>query len=286
MPAAATSLKRVLEDNRSGSTSKRRRGRGGRPGSRGARHATTGGTPLTPPAVSSALFTTSTKIKQELHDNEEDYLSNDGDNEEDAETHVNNSTTYSKAKMLRMQNSLSLVTQRLEILEKQVTKKNESKISNNSNGVYGPQIVDLLSNILTEMKQLNSRQCCHRQNIAPEGIVSSNYAGIKLQHANSPQREELVAFSNADPTTANQLSDVNSLSTLEVFLPSHSNSIGISSSELSHNNSIASSISCNSGRKVTDNKSGVLRVADDGKVHVTLADGTIAVQAQTYIKKL
>ncbi|KAF2355393.1 hypothetical protein FHG87_013849 [Trinorchestia longiramus] len=102
------------------------------------------------------------KEREEVADvDEEEPFMNDTDGVEDEEALFDNGASLEpKLKMKLMQTSLLRVTRRIEMLEREVAKKNEDRNRDAREASHGPQIVDLLVNMLAEMKKMNSKKDC------------------------------------------------------------------------------------------------------------------------------
>lgn len=139
-----------------------------------------------------------------------------------------------------MRSNLHEVTQRIEMLEREVAKKTSNAEKEQSTDNYGPEIVDLLSNILAEMKKFNAASSCG----------GSNNRGDCCQHGKNSSECLNTA---ATPELLTAIAEPNILT-----IPSTPATLDRQTS-----NSI----------KTTN----ILRV-DDCKMRVSLADGTIAIQ--------
>lgn len=218
----------------------------------------------------------------------------------------NMSPASSTAKMQRMQHSLVQVTQRLVMLEKEVAKKNESRPT--SEAIYGPQIVTLLTGLLTEMKKMNSntshKLCSHNSNNHGGGgggggcSINLDVGDMKVHHM-KPMHTHQLSVKGANKSTEppvlviDQAMDVTGIAGLTTnscnFIqggeePSSTGSSVVVPTASSSSLELLTPTPGSRARSSTT-KEGMYRLSDDGKMQVTIADGTIAVQHETFFRK-
>ncbi|XP_018027728.1 uncharacterized protein LOC108682972 [Hyalella azteca] len=148
------------------------------------------------------------KEKEDVPDvDDEDHLMNEADDMEDDEAGLDNGLVGEpKLSIKLMQTNLLRVTQRIEMLEKEIAKKNDSLCRNVDHHSQGPQMIDLLTKILLEMKKMNSttHKCCNAacgNNIADNGAantgpdvpsimtITSDSAGLPSLHSSTSSSE-------------------------------------------------------------------------------------------------